>query len=126
MSTRDERPVFLNLFKIRLPLNGLVSILHRVSGVVMLFSLPWVLSVWSHSLASPKSFRALQNYFYDPYARLLAFVVMMSWVYHALAGARHLIMDFGVGESLCASRFSSGLVLLLTFLAACCLGVWLW
>lgn len=54
--TRQGRPVFLDLRKIRLPLNAVVSILHRITGVFLILSIPVLLWLLDRSLASPEGF----------------------------------------------------------------------
>ncbi len=126
MFRQDQRPVFLNPLQIRLPVNALVSILHRISGMVMFISLPWILFLLSQSLASASSYQSLQQWLFTTNYRCLFYLILLAWVYHALAGFRHLCMDMGWGESLCASRFTAMLVLVLTLALALILGVWLW
>jgi succinate dehydrogenase / fumarate reductase, cytochrome b subunit len=123
---QDQRPVFLSIHKIRLPLNALVSIFHRVSGLVMFLSLPWVLCALSHSLSSAQGYSKVQAWLYTDHMGFVTYVVLLAWVYHAVAGLRHLVMDMGWGESLAASRLTSMLVLAVTAVCAYVLGVWIW
>ena len=51
MLDTKPRPVFLNLVKIRLPIAGVMSIIHRVSGVVMVASIPLVIYLLDLSLS---------------------------------------------------------------------------
>ena len=53
---KDNRPVNLNLLTISLPIIGLSSILHRISGVAVFFSFPLIVWVFSISLKSENSF----------------------------------------------------------------------
>ena len=77
MSVHDNplpkpRPVYLNLVAIRLPIPGIVSFLHRVSGAVLfLFAIPLVLLAVQASLASPESFATLKATFAHPLAKLV-------------------------------------------------------
>lgn len=124
--TQQDRPVFLNLTQIRLPLNALVSILHRVSGLFMFLTLPWVYCWLDKSLASAQGFRMVQDSWSSVPMRVFLTLVVFAWIYHALAGVRHLIMDFGYAESLTASRVLSWLVLLVFTGVAIYVGAYLW
>ena len=62
-----QRPVYLNLARIRLPLPGLVSILHRISGAALfLVGVPLLLYAVQASLASPERFESLRAFFAAP------------------------------------------------------------
>lgn len=87
------RPVYLNLFRIHLPLAGWVSILHRVSGVLLFAALP--LGVWglSVSLADESGFRRIADWMTHPLVRLVLLGLIWAFAHHVLAGVRHLALD---------------------------------
>ena len=68
---RKQRPKFLALNEIRLPLPGIVSILHRVSGVGLFLMLPFLLYLLDRSLGSPESFAAYKSVVGNPLVKLL-------------------------------------------------------
>ena len=55
-TVRKQRPKHLALNQIRLPLPGIVSILHRISGVGIFLMLPFLLYLLDRSLGSPETF----------------------------------------------------------------------
>ena len=117
-----ERPVYLNLFRIHLPLAGWVSILHRVSGALLFVALPlgvWVLSV---SLSGEAGFRRISDWIAHPIARLVLLGLTWAFAHHLLAGVRHLALDAQWGADLKHARQSSLAVMLasglVTLLAA--------
>ena len=61
MTLHARRPFYLNLFKIWLPFGGVVSILHRASGVVLSLAIPLVIWVWALSLRSAEDFAAIRT-----------------------------------------------------------------
>ena len=116
------RPVYLNLFRIHLPLPGWVSILHRVSGALLFLALPlgvWALSV---SLADEAGFRRVADCIAQPVVRLALLGLIWAFLHHLLAGVRHLMLDAHRGTALEHARRSSVVVMLasglLTLLAA--------
>jgi len=116
------RPVYLNLFRIHLPLPGWVSILHRVSGALLLVALPpgvWVLSV---SLADDAGFQRIVEWIAHPLVRLALLGLIWAFALHLLAGVRHLALDAHWGTDLKRTRQSSLAVMLasglVTLLAA--------
>jgi len=103
-----KRPVNLDLGTIKLPITSYVSILHRASGVIMFFAVAVLLWLLEASLASEASFNALGNLLANPICQVIIWGSLAALAYHAVAGIRHLIMDFGVGEdSFGAGRFSA-------------------
>jgi succinate dehydrogenase / fumarate reductase cytochrome b subunit len=103
-----KRPVNLDLGTIKLPITSYVSILHRASGVIMFFAVAVLLWVLEASLASEASFNALGNLLANPICKVIIWGSLAALAYHAVAGIRHLIMDFGVGEdSFSAGRLSA-------------------
>ena len=117
---KDNRPVNLNLLTISLPIIGLSSILHRISGVAVFFSFPLIVWVFSISLKSENSFLMLSNLLQNSIAfKAITFMILVGFSYHLLAGTRKLISDaFGVGETLESGRVLSLLVFCATFIMA--------
>ena len=106
------RPVYLNLLRIHLPLTGWVSILHRVSGVLLFAALPagvWALSV---SLSDEAGFRRMADTLAHPLVRLLVLLLVWLFAHHVFAGLRHLALDAHWGVDLKHARQSSLAVLL--------------
>ncbi len=122
----NKRPINLNLFTIRFPLPAIVSILHRISGVILFLLLPPLLWVFSLSLASEHSFMVLQDFLAAPWVKILAWLILVPLFYHLIAGIRHLFMDIHIGEELKSGRRGAMLTLLLSLIIAVLLGVWLW
>lgn len=110
------RPVHLELWRIRLPLPGWVSILHRVSGALLFLALP--LGVWllSTSLAGEAGFRQVQAWTTHPLSRLAALILVWAFSHHLFAGLRHLALDMHWGLDLGRARQTSLGVLLATSL----------
>jgi len=106
------RPVYLNLFRIHLPLPGWVSILHRVSGALLFAALPlgvWALSV---SLSDEAGFRRMVDWLTHPLSKLFLLFLLWAFVQHLFAGLRHLAMDVHWGVDLRRARQSSLAVML--------------
>lgn len=121
------RPVYLNLPKIRLPLPGIVSILHRISGALLfLFGIPLLLLGVACSLASPESFAQLKDAIAHPVAKLLLLGFAWSYLHHFCAGIRYLLLDIERGIELPAARRSSVIVLVVSVALTLVVGVRLW
>ena len=87
------------LLYIRFPLGAGVSIMHRVSGVVLFVMLPLLIWLFDHSLTSEVSFerfRALfegQLLFPGWLVKLVVLGIIWAFLHHIGAGVRHLVMD---------------------------------
>jgi succinate dehydrogenase / fumarate reductase, cytochrome b subunit len=121
------RPVYLNLFAIRMPLPAIVSILHRASGALLfLVGIPLLLCVLPHALATPESWAQMRAAFDAPLAKLIAIVLAWAFIHHLLAGIRHLLLDIHIGGELPAARRSAALTLVLAVLLTLAVAVRLW
>ena len=92
-----RRPVFLDLTKIRLPVAGLMSIGHRISGVVMVLGIPALVYFLDKSVSSPEGFAAVQETVSGLPFKVLLFLALWALMHHFLAGIRYLLLDVDVG-----------------------------
>ncbi|SFU61312.1 succinate dehydrogenase subunit C [Nitrosomonas eutropha] len=122
-----RRPKYLNLFKIREPLPAIVSILHRISGVLLFFpGIPLFLYGLQMMLESPESFARLQSILIHPLSKLLLLFATWFFLHHLLTGIRHLGLDMHYGLQLQHARLSSKLVLIFGAILTVLAGIWLW
>lgn len=105
-------PKFLNLFHIRFPIGATVSIGHRISGVLLLISLPLLALTLERSISSKAAFESLRTAVDTPWWGLLLVVMVWAAAQHVLAGVRHLLMDIGIGSPLAQARTSAWAVIL--------------
>jgi|TARA_B100001769_G_scaffold266581_1_gene253026 succinate dehydrogenase / fumarate reductase cytochrome b subunit len=119
MSIKQDkiRPVYINLFKIKLPMSAVSSITHRLSGIYIFFiTLPLLLYLLYFSTRSYNDFVNLKNTLNNSVI-ISTFVTfsLLVFVYHVLTGVRHLLQDIHIGESPLASKLSSYIVFILWF-----------
>ena len=108
------RPKYLNLFAIRLPIPGIVSILHRISGFLMVALLGALIFVLDHLITSPESYSRISFFFENFYVKLLLIVPIWALSHHLLAGIRFLLLDFHFFIDLKSTRIFSALILFLS------------
>jgi succinate dehydrogenase / fumarate reductase, cytochrome b subunit len=84
----------------KLPPAALVSILHRLSGILMFVLMPFIIWMFDTSLTSEISYTQFTSVFTGGYGFLPAWVIKivvlgLIWAYlhHFIAGLRHLWMD---------------------------------
>ncbi len=103
-------PVFLDLRRIHLPPPGQVSILHRVSGVLLALAVPGSLWLLQLSLTADGMARIAAG-LHSPPGVLLAALLAWSLAHHLLAGLRFLLLDLDIGIARDAARRSARWVL---------------
>lgn len=125
-TSRDTRPVNLDLGTIQLPVTAYASITHRVTGVLMFFSSFLMLWALDRSLASEASFGEVAALLSSPIAKLISWAIASFLTYHALAGIKHLIMDAGIGETMRGGVVGARTVFVLAAAASALWGVLIW
>lgn len=113
----DNRPVYLNLFKFHFPLNAIISILHRITGVLLLLSLLLGL-IWLHNLIlHPGSYVQNRDLLSQPLGQLVLSLGGASLWFHWLSGVRHLAIEHNIGGLLTHLERSqlSGRIMILGF-----------
>lgn len=109
---QKERPVYLDIQKIRLPIPGLVSIFHRFSGIALFICIPLFLWLFSGTLSHESAFNTYQGLVHHPMVKCILFVLLLAYVYHSLAGVRFLFMDIHKGTELKTARASAKAVVI--------------
>jgi succinate dehydrogenase / fumarate reductase cytochrome b subunit len=121
-----QRPKYLDLFRIRMPLPALVSILHRISGTA-LFVFAWaLLYLLQESLRSPESHVHFQTVIGHWLVKLFLIGMVWSFLHHFFAGLRHLLLDIQIAGDLGPARATSFAVLAISLAFTAILGVMLW
>jgi succinate dehydrogenase / fumarate reductase cytochrome b subunit len=110
-SLKKKRPLWYNLSPLNLPLPGLVSILHRISGAVLFLFLVWLLYLLDESLTSAERFEALRQTMAHPLAKLVLLGLLWAFLHHLCAGIRYLFLDVDKGVDLPTARATSVAVL---------------
>jgi succinate dehydrogenase / fumarate reductase cytochrome b subunit len=123
---KTERPVNLNLFKMSWPIAAIASITHRITGVVLFVGVAFCLYALDLALSSAQGFAEAASLMTQPLARFIVFGLLLALVYHVVAGVKHLLLDFHLGDSLEASRIGAVVVAVATVAITGVLGVLLW
>ena len=121
-----SRPVFLEIPNIRLPIPGIVSILHRISGVILFVMLPVLLYLLSGTLSRESAFEAYRAIVSNPLAKLILIGVLWAYLHHLLAGVRFLFLDAHKGLELNIARNTAKLVFAAALVLTVILGALLW
>ena len=119
----------IDAVKYRLPASGWVSILHRASGALMFFLLPFVVWLFDVSLTSEISYESFTSAFlagigFVPawMVKLVVLALIWSYLHHLIAGIRHLWMDATHSVSLQQGSSSAKLTLVSSLVLTVLLG----
>ena len=93
MKQNTRRPVYLNLLQIRLPLGGVLSILHRVSGVLLVLAIPVLIYFLQLLNGGEESFSQAQTLLQTLSGKLMLSLITWLLIQHSISGIRHLLMD---------------------------------
>ena len=120
------RPKYLNLVQIRLPVPGLVSILHRVSGAALFLFIPFLLTLFEMSLESGQTFARFKSVFSHWAVKLIMIGLVWAYLHHLFAGVRHLALDLHYGTELAPARATSWAVIVAALVLTALFGVFIW
>jgi succinate dehydrogenase / fumarate reductase cytochrome b subunit len=126
LTAKRRRPLWFNLSPLNLPVPGLVSIFHRVSGLLLFLGLVGFLFLLDTSIASEAGFARVRGYTDQPLMKVLLLGFLWAYLHHFCAGIRYLFLDIDKGVGLQAARASSYAVLAVSLALTALLGMRLW
>ncbi len=126
LAAKKQRPLWYNLSPLNLPVPGLVSIFHRVSGALLFLGLLEFLLLLDMSLASESGFTQVGEWLRYPIAKVLVIGSIWAFLHHMCAGIRHLFLDIDIGTSLHAARRSAFAVFIISLALTASIAVRIW
>ncbi len=124
--SKKNRPVHLDLRTFKFPIMSFASILHRISGFVLFFIVPFLICMLQSSLSSESDFIRLKEALSAPLTKLFIWVCLCALAYHLVAGIKHLCMDIGIGETLEGGKLAAKVTLGASGVLAFILLIWIW
>ena len=125
-TVNKKRPVNLDFSTIKLPITALVSITHRVTGILLFGGVAALMWMLQASLESAESFAAVKTLGSHPVCHIVLFGILALLSYHTVMGLRHLIMDLGIGETLKGGQRGAKIALAIAIVLIVLAGVWVW
>lgn len=114
MTAPKQRPKYYDLNLLHLPAPGIVSIFHRISGLLLfLVAVPAVLAALAATLESESAWNAGRSALANPLAKLALIGATWLYVHHFIAGIRYLLLDLHLGVHKAPAQASAKLVLAL-------------
>jgi len=126
MKKAEPRPVFLNLLQIHLPRGGLLSIAHRVTGVLLVLAIPLFIYLLQLLNAGTDGYSLALSLLHSTPGKILATITVWVLIQHSLSGIRHLIMDMGYSYDKNIARITANAAFVLSLLLIILAGVWIW
>ncbi len=123
---KGQRPVDLPLHTFAWPLAAIASITHRITGVLLFVGIALLLYLADLALGSQEGFAAAAKLIGEPLPKLILLAVLAALTYHIVAGIKHLLLDFHIGDSLVGGRVGAQLSIVITVVLVALMGVWLW
>ncbi|MED7819039.1 MULTISPECIES: succinate dehydrogenase, cytochrome b556 subunit [unclassified Francisella] len=108
------------------PITAISSILHRISGVILIIAIPLAVVGMNYSLAGPTGYEDTVAVLTKSWVSIFFWLFLSAITYHVYAGIRHIIMDMGFGESMKVAKATSLVVIILGVLSAIFWGCYLW
>ena len=110
----------------RLPITAWASITHRATGVALFVGMAALLWLLEASLSGPEGFASVKECLDSFIAKLILWGIVSALIYHSLAGVKHLVMDFGVGETMEGGVTGARIVIALSVVLILLAGMWIW
>jgi len=107
------RPIYLNLFKIKLPVTGIISIFHRVTGVLLFLFIPISLYYLQLSLQGERQFEQITYLMVEPLSRFIILLFIWSFIHHLFTGIRFLLIDIDLFLEKKSARSSAWVVVVI-------------
>jgi len=126
LTVKRRRPLWFNLSPLNLPVPGLVSIFHRVSGALLFLGLVAFLYLLELSLASESGYARAGDLLGSPVAKVLVIASIWALLHHMCAGVRHLFLDVDVGTSLHVARRSAFAVFIVSLVMSALIALRIW
>lgn len=123
---KDKRPVNLEISTIRLPITALASITHRAAGIFLFAGMAVLLWALETSLRSPEDFAYVATLADSFWCKAIVWLVVAALIYHSVAGVKHLVGDFGIGETLEGGVLGTQIAIAVSAVLIILAGAWIW
>jgi succinate dehydrogenase / fumarate reductase cytochrome b subunit len=126
MKQSTQRPVFLNLLQIRLPLGGVLSIIHRVSGILLVVAIPALIYFLQLLNGGEESFAQAQALLQTVSGKISFSLITWMLIQHSMSGIRHLLMDLDFSYNKHIARTTAMVAFAFSFILIVVTGALIW
>lgn len=123
-----SRPKYLNLFTLaaKMSITAKVSILHRLSGVLLFLLIPLMLFLLQQSLTSETLYHTLYGLMTNPIIKVVYLALIWAFLYHTCAGVRFLFLDIDKGVNIQIAKKTARLVIIISSILTVVFGILIW
>ena len=124
---KHSRPINVgisDLMIFRWPITAITSITHRIAGVVLFVGVGFGLFALDMSLSSAEGFQTIKDLAATPLGMFITWGLLSALAYHFVAGIKHLIMDWGIGETLEGGQFAAKLTIFFSAILIALAAIW--
>jgi len=104
----------------------MASIVHRITGVLLFLSVPILLLALGYSLDSPQGFDLVVSVASGFFGKFVLWAIVSFFIYHLVAGIKHLFMDMGKAETLEGAEIAFYLTVGVSGILIIFAGIWIW
>lgn len=124
----DKRPKYMNLPYLakHMSITAKVSILHRISGILLFLAIPLLLFMLHRSLTEVDFYQNCYAVLTTWGAKLIFLFLFWAFIYHMCAGIRFLLLDINLGSDRLKAQNSAKLVMISAILITIIMGVIIW
>ena len=120
----SERPVNLQLFP--QPFTAMVSITHRITGVILFVGVAFGLYALDLALSSEQGFAAAVQLTQSPLGVFILMGLLFALMFHLVAGIKHLLLDFHMGDTYEAAQRSAIITVVVSVVLTVLIGAAIW
>ena len=125
---KNTRPVYLNLPKLAMAMSitGKISILHRISGALMVLAIPYVLYLLDQSLHDAEFYTHVYTLATTLWMKAIYLILIWALLHHICAGIRYLFLDIHIGVDKKSATVTARYVLIISLLLTIVAGYLIW
>jgi len=112
MAAERDRPLSPHLQIYKLPLNALLSITHRLTGLILALGATGVVVMLVMAASGSRVYQAFHAASYHWIGQIILIAFTLALYYHLCAGIRHLFWDAGYGYDLKTANLGSWLIMI--------------
>ena len=100
-------------------ISSLVSISHRITGIINIFGITFVCFWVVYLLLGASSYEAINIFFNSFFGKFIILGLTWSFSFQMLSEIRHLLMDYGYGFDLKVANITGSIVILGSIVLTC-------
>lgn len=128
LTNKNYKLKYLNLFYLakQMSITAKISILHRISGVILFFSIPFFIYILIESKYNDNFYHFLYSLMQSDVSKIFLIIFLGGLIYHSISGIRFLLLDIDRGVNKKTAKISAYMVLYFSIIITLILGYFIW